>query len=37
MFAASEYAGQQFTITSDYVKEKLSELMIDRDLSKFIL
>ena len=37
MFAASDYAGQQFTITSDYVKENLSELMIDRDLSKFIL
>ncbi|MFR6291256.1 MAG: HslU--HslV peptidase ATPase subunit, partial [Peptococcaceae bacterium] len=37
MYAASEYAGTQFTIDSVYVKEHLSEMMIDRDLSKFIL
>ncbi len=37
MYAASDYAGTQFTIDSAYVKEHLSEMMIDRDLSKFIL
>ncbi len=37
MYAASEYAGTQFIIDSVYVKEHLSEMMIDRDLSKFIL
>lgn len=37
MFAASDYAGQQFVIDRQYVEDHLSEMMIDRDLSKFIL
>ena len=37
MYAASDYAGQRFEIDSQYVRTHLSEMMIDRDLSKFIL
>lgn len=37
MFAASDYAGQQFIIDRHYVETHLSEMMIERDLSKFIL
>ena len=37
MFAASDYAGQQFVIDQHYVETHLSEMMIERDLSKFIL
>lgn len=37
MYAASDYAGQRFDIDSQYVRTHLSEMMIDRDLSKFIL
>lgn len=37
MFAASDYAGQQFVIDRHYVETHLNEMMIERDLSKFIL
>jgi len=37
MFSASDYAGQQFVIDCDYVTEHLSEMIVERDLSKFIL
>ena len=36
MFAASDYAGQQFVIDRHYVETHLSEMMIERDLGKFL-
>ena len=37
MFFASDYQGQQFVIDEAYVNEKLSDMIDDRDLSKFML
>ena len=37
MYTASDYAGQQFVIDEDYVKEQLRDMIVDRDLSNFIL
>ena len=37
MYAASDYAGQQFVIDESYVKEQLRDMIVDRDLSNFIL
>ena len=37
MFAASDYAGQQFIVDEAYVKEQLRDMIVDRDLSNFIL
>ena len=37
MFAASDYAGQQFIVDEAYVKEQLQDMIVDRDLSNFIL
>ncbi len=37
MFAASEYAGQQYVIDEAYVNEKLQDMIDDRDFSKFVL
>jgi len=37
MYVASDYAGQQFVIDEDYVKEQLRDMIVDRDLSNFIL
>ena len=37
MFFASDYQGQQFVINEAYVNEKLSDMIDDRDLSKFML
>jgi ATP-dependent HslUV protease ATP-binding subunit HslU len=36
-FTASDRSGEEFTVTADYVKEHVSELAGDADLSKFIL
>ena len=37
MYIASDYAGQQFVIDETYVKEQLRDMIVDRDLSNFIL
>ncbi|MBR2627217.1 MAG: ATP-dependent protease ATPase subunit HslU [Peptococcaceae bacterium] len=37
MYVASDYAGQQFVIDEAYVKEQLRDMIVDRDLSNFIL
>lgn len=37
MYTASDYAGQQFVIDEAYVKEQLRDMIVDRDLSNFIL
>ncbi len=37
MYAASDYAGQQFVIDAAYVKDQLKDIIVDRDLSNFIL
>ena len=37
MYSASDFAGQQFTVNADYVKEQLRDMIVDRDLSNFIL
>ena len=37
MFFASDYQGQQFVIDEAYVNEKLSDMIDNRDLSKFML
>jgi ATP-dependent HslUV protease ATP-binding subunit HslU len=37
LFFASDYQGQQFVIDEAYVNEKLSDMIDDRDLSKFML
>ncbi len=36
-FDASDKAGETFEITADYVKEQLSEIVQDQDLSRYIL
>ena len=36
-FAADEHKGEKITINSDYVDEKLSNIVENRDLSKYIL
>lgn len=36
-FNANEYSGQTFTITSDYVNEKLADMRKTSDLSRFML
>lgn len=36
-YEASNYQGKTFTITKEYVKEKVSYLKTDNDLSKFII
>lgn len=36
-FSADELSGQQITITEHYVDERLSDVLQDQDLSKFIL
>lgn len=36
-FDASERQGESFTITADYVREQLSEIVEDQDLSRYIL
>ena len=36
-YNASDRGGETFTITASYVKEQVSELAEDADLSKFIL
>jgi ATP-dependent HslUV protease ATP-binding subunit HslU len=37
MFAASDYAGEQFIVDEAYVNEQLRDMIVDRDLSNFIL
>ena len=36
-FTATDRGGEKIIINSDYVKKNLDELVIDSDLSKFIL
>ncbi|MCQ2740983.1 MAG: HslU--HslV peptidase ATPase subunit, partial [Alphaproteobacteria bacterium] len=36
-FTASDKDGQEFTVTADFVEEKLSKYTVRSDLSKFIL
>ena len=36
-FRADEYAGQDFTIDANYVKDKLASLYKDLNLDKYIL
>lgn len=36
-FDASEREGETFTVTADYVREQLSEIVKDQDLSRYIL
>lgn len=36
-FNASDLAGQTITITGDYVRERLSDIVTDQDLSRYIL
>ncbi len=36
-FTASERAGETFTVSGDYVREKVGALVGDKDLSKYIL
>ena len=36
-FDASDRADETFVVTSEYVKERLSEIVKDQDLSRYIL
>lgn len=36
-FSADELSGQTVTITPDYVEERLSNIVKDQDLSRYIL
>lgn len=37
MYSASDYAGQQFIVDKAYVQQQLQDVVVERDLSKFIL
>ncbi len=37
MYSASDYAGQQFVIDAAYVRQQLRDMIVERDLSNFIL
>ncbi len=37
MYEASDYAGEQFVVNETYVNDQLLDMIVDRDLSNFIL